>query len=79
MQAIARVNRINEGKNNGLIVDYCGILKNLREALAMFAGGDGAGTGDGPKPPAIPNEELLEDLSEGSHQKEASKETRYGI
>jgi type I site-specific restriction-modification system R (restriction) subunit len=25
MQAIARANRVNEGKNNGLIVDYCGI------------------------------------------------------
>ncbi len=42
MQAIARANRVNEGKNNGLIVDYCGILKNLRKALATFAGqGDG--------------------------------------
>ena len=30
MQAIARANRVNEGKNNGLVVDYCGILKNLR-------------------------------------------------
>jgi len=28
MQAIARANRVYEGKNNGLIVDYCGILKN---------------------------------------------------
>ena len=33
MQAIARANRVNEGKNNGLIVDYCGILKSLRQAL----------------------------------------------
>ena len=38
MQAIARANRVYEGKNNGLIVDYCGILKNLRKALATFAG-----------------------------------------
>ncbi len=30
MQAIARANRVDEGKNNGLIVDYCGILKHLR-------------------------------------------------
>jgi len=36
MQAIARANRVSEGKNNGLIVDYCGILKNLRKALAEF-------------------------------------------
>ena len=41
MQAIARANRVNEGKNNGLIVDYCGILKNLRKALATFAGTGG--------------------------------------
>ena len=27
MQAIARANRVNKDKNNGLIVDYCGILK----------------------------------------------------
>ena len=39
MQAIARANRVNEGKNNGLIVDYCGILRHLRSALATFAGG----------------------------------------
>ena len=38
MQAIARANRVAEGKTNGLIVDYCGILKNLRRALATFAG-----------------------------------------
>ena len=41
MQAIARANRVHEGKNNGLIVDYCGILKNLRSALATFAGHTG--------------------------------------
>jgi type I restriction enzyme R subunit len=63
MQAIARANRINEGKNNGLIVDYCGILKNLREALATFAGSSGGGT-DGPKSPVEPEENLLEELAE---------------
>jgi type I site-specific restriction-modification system R (restriction) subunit len=36
MQAIARANRFNEGKENGLIVDYCNILKSLRSALATF-------------------------------------------
>jgi len=49
MQAIARANRVNEGKNNGLIVDYCGILKNLRKALATFAGHQGSGLIDGSK------------------------------
>jgi len=60
MQAIARANRVNEGKNNGLIVDYCGILKNLRKALATFAG-----TGEGREiEPARPDVELLADLAE---------------
>ncbi len=43
MQAIARANRVYEGKHNGLIVDYRGILKNLRKALADFAVGPPAG------------------------------------
>ncbi len=69
MQAIARANRVNEGKNNGLIVDYCGILKNLRKALATYAGTLGGGAGgsgpDGPEiDPVRPPEELLADLEE---------------
>ncbi|MDF1591565.1 MAG: type I restriction endonuclease subunit R [Desulfobacterales bacterium] len=63
MQAIARANRVNEGKNNGLIVDYCGILKNLRKALGTFAG-QGAGGQGGEIEPAKPEEELLADLVE---------------
>lgn len=68
MQAIARANRVHEGKNNGLIVDYCGILKNLRKALATFAGradgGHGGPSGDGEREPARPEGELLADLQE---------------
>lgn len=66
MQAIARANRVAEGKNNGLIVDYSGILKNLRKALATFAGAgdEGHGGKDGENEPAKPNEELLESLNE---------------
>ena len=76
MQAIARANRVSEGKNNGLIVDYCGILKHLRKALATFAGaggtsgGDGTGEGDEEKEedkevePAKPDEVLLGELAE---------------
>jgi len=45
MQAIARANRIYPGKDFGLIVDYNGMLKSLREALAQYALGD-EGTGD---------------------------------
>ena len=66
MQAIARANRVNEGKNNGLIVDYCGILKHLRKALATFAGtSNGGHNGEGGEiEPARPEEELLADLAE---------------
>jgi type I restriction enzyme R subunit len=66
MQAIARANRVNEGKNNGMIVDYCGILKHLRKALATFAGtgDDGRGDDDGGTEPAKPDDELLADLRE---------------
>ena len=49
MQAIARANRVFPGKDCGLIVDYNGMLKSLREALAQYALGDeddGAGGGD---------------------------------
>jgi type I restriction enzyme R subunit len=66
MQAIARANRVNEGKNNGLVVDYCGILKNLRKALATFAGTEptGPAPGGNDQDPARPEEELLADLQE---------------
>jgi len=37
MQAIARANRVAEGKSNGLIVDYIGVFKSLQHALAMYA------------------------------------------
>jgi type I restriction enzyme R subunit len=49
MQAIARANRVFPGKDCGVIVDYNGMLKSLREALAQYALGDeddGGGAGD---------------------------------
>lgn len=63
MQAIARANRVNEGKNNGLIVDYCGILRHLRRALATFAGTRSDEPG-GEIDPARPEEELLAELTD---------------
>jgi len=36
LQAIARVNRVKENKNYGLIVDYWGVSDNLQAALEMF-------------------------------------------
>ncbi len=42
MQAIARANRVFPGKDCGVIVDYNGMLRSLREALAQYALGDDA-------------------------------------
>lgn len=47
MQAIARVNRVGGGKKHGPIIDYNGMIRSLRRALATFAQGDRAGTGKG--------------------------------
>ena len=44
MQAIARANRVYPGKDFGLIVDYNGMLKSLRAALAQYALGDAGGS-----------------------------------
>jgi len=43
MQAIARVNRVAANKKNGLVIDYNGMLKSLRKALATFAQSDASG------------------------------------
>lgn len=36
MQTIARANRVFADKNNGLIVDYVGVFRNLQKALAIY-------------------------------------------
>ena len=36
MQTIARANRVAEGKINGLIIDYVGIVKALKQALSDY-------------------------------------------
>jgi type I restriction enzyme R subunit len=41
MQTIARANRVSEGKDAGLIVDYIGVLKYLEDALAIYGPGKG--------------------------------------
>jgi len=64
MQAIARANRVFEGKDNGLIVDYCGVLAALREALATFAIRPDAGSGEGTVDPVRPPERLVAALDE---------------
>ena len=37
MQTIARANRVAPGKEAGLIVDYVGVFRNLKKALAIYA------------------------------------------
>ena len=40
LQAIARVNRVEKGKDIGLIVDYFGITNHLKEALDSYSADD---------------------------------------
>lgn len=56
MQTIARANRVNEGKSNGLIVDYIGIVKALRKALADYTANAGC---NGGSDPTINKDELI--------------------
>lgn len=60
MQTIARANRVNEGKSNGLIVDYAGIVKALRKALADYTNNVSGGWAD----PTIDKSELLNRIFE---------------
>ncbi len=39
IQTISRVNRVYEGKDKGLVVDYIGIKSNMNNALKQYAGG----------------------------------------
>lgn len=64
MQAIARANRISEGKNNGLIVDYIETYTALLNALAIYGSGGEEGGGEKPEPPIKPKEELIKQLEE---------------
>ena len=56
MQAIARANRVAEGKSNGLIIDYIGIVKALRKALADYTANVG---GSGGSDPTVDKDELI--------------------
>lgn len=57
MQAIARANRVSEGKSNGLIVDYIGVVKALRKALADYTRDPAQGAGGDP---VMDKDELVE-------------------
>lgn len=60
MQTIARANRVAEGKNNGLIIDYIGIVKALRKALADYTANVGVRNTD----PTVDKGELIERVLE---------------
>lgn len=62
MQTIARANRVADGKDNGLIIDYIGIVKALRKALADYTASPegGAGSND----PTIDKQELIKHVAE---------------
>lgn len=50
MQTIARANRVCDGKSNGLIVDYIGVVTALRQALADYTSGAHGKQSDDPLP-----------------------------
>lgn len=56
MQTIARANRVAEGKSNGLIIDYIGIVKALRKALADYTANVG---GQGGTDPTVDKDKLI--------------------
>jgi len=57
MQAIARANRVFGNKTNGLIVDYIGVFRDLKRALAIYAA-----TADEDQMPVKPKDELIKQL-----------------
>lgn len=61
MQTIARANRVSEGKSNGLIIDYIGVVKALRKALADYTANVG---GDGGTDPTVDKEKLTARIME---------------
>jgi type I restriction enzyme R subunit len=50
MQTIARANRVFGEKNNGLIVDYVGVFRDLQKALAIYGSAAGGGVKEGETP-----------------------------
>jgi len=46
IQTISRVNRVYEGKDKGLVVDYIGIKSNMNKAIGTYTGGGTKGLED---------------------------------
>lgn len=62
MQTIARANRVFREKQEGVIVDYIGVFRNLEQALAIY--GKGSGDSEDGVTPVKPKSELIEKLRE---------------
>ena len=73
MQTIARANRVSEGKSNGLIIDYIGIVKALRKALADYTANVDR---DGGSDPTVDKEELMARILETICKEKAFLATR---
>ena len=61
MQTIARANRVFGEKNNGLIVDYVGVFRDLQKALAIYGSSVTGGVKEG-ECPIQKKDELVEAL-----------------
>lgn len=66
MQAIARANRVSKGKSNGLIVDYVGVVKALRQALADYT--RDPDDGRDPSDVVVDKDELIERIGDLTRQ-----------
>ena len=63
MQTIARANRVFKDKPNGMIVDYIGVLNDLKKALAIYGT-----SGDQTNLPVQPKVKLLTELKKACTQ-----------
>jgi len=70
MQTIARANRVFPQKNNGVIVDYCGVFRSLQKALAIYGSDSGGGIKEG-ETPVIEKTKLIQRLSEAVEEAKA--------
>ena len=70
MQTIARANRVFGDKTNGLIVDYVGVFRELRKALAIYGSGSGGGVQEG-ETPVRPKGELIRELEKAIAETES--------
>ena len=73
MQTIARANRVAEGKSNGLIIDYVGIVKALRKALADYTANVG---GQGGSDPTVDKDLLIKRILDTIEKTKAFLKTK---